>query len=253
MRLVDHGNTQMQLTKTLLSYTLCSSYTTVYTERTSWIEIVDKMAITKIDWADVSSVNLRNDGITCNRHKGTNVLELCCYFFCIIHWIACKLNYKLEIEIAAFFLLFITSFYGHFTAIETLWKVVKWSMKWPYSIQWEPIEMFCFRHIFFLWSYGVLWSSFNIRWRSCAPICHWLRDFTLSSNVWLLNWSWCCRGGDTPTKKIAKSENEPQECFETPFEVHSNHIIFAHACKVYNSFILSMCAILSKPEMESGM
>ena len=36
-------------------------------------------------------------------------------------------------------------------------------------------------------------------------------------------------GGDTPTKKIAKSENEGQECFETPFEVHSNHIVFAHA------------------------
>ena len=60
-------------------------------------------------------------------------------------------------------------------------------------------------------------------------------------------------GGDTPTKKIAKSENEGQECFETPFEVHSNHIIFAHAYKVYNSFILSICVILSKPEMESGM
>ena len=27
----------------------------------------------------------------------------------------------------------ITSFPGHFTYIETLWNVVKWSMKWPYS------------------------------------------------------------------------------------------------------------------------
>ena len=31
----------------------------------------------------------------------------------------------------------ITSFCGHFTCIEILWKVVKWSMKWLYSIQWK--------------------------------------------------------------------------------------------------------------------
>ena len=44
---------------------------------------------------------------------------------------------------------FITYFCGHFTYIETLWKVMKWSMKWPYSIQWGPVEMFCSRHTFF--------------------------------------------------------------------------------------------------------
>ena len=36
----------------------------------------------------------------------------------------------------------INSFCGHSMYIETLWKVVKWSMKCPYSIQWDPIKMF---------------------------------------------------------------------------------------------------------------
>ena len=49
----------------------------------------------------------------------------------------------------------ITSFCWHFTYMETLWKVVKWSIKW----QWDPIEMFGSRHTFFLWPYGPMWSS----------------------------------------------------------------------------------------------
>ena len=55
-------------------------------------------------------------------------------------------------------------------------------MKLPYSTQWDPIEMFCSRHTFFVTIYGLKWSSFNIRLRSCVPMCHWLRDITLSSN-----------------------------------------------------------------------
>ena len=53
-------------------------------------------------------------------------------------------------------------------------------MKWPYSIQWNPMEMFCWRHTSFLWPY--IYGSLNIRWQSCTPMCHWLRDITLSSN-----------------------------------------------------------------------
>ena len=79
--------------------------------------------------------------------------------------------------------LLITSFCGHLMYIETLWKVVKWSMKWPYSIQRDLIEMFCSRHTFSLWPYMVIRSSVKIRWCSCGPMCHWLRDTTLSSNV----------------------------------------------------------------------
>ena len=67
--------------------------------------------------------------------------------------------------------------------METLWKVVKWSMEWPNSIHWDPIVMFCSRHPFFLWPY--IWSHvefLNTRWPCtllkvpcyCAP--------TLSSN-----------------------------------------------------------------------
>ena len=63
---------------------------------------------------------------------------------------------------------FIASFSWHFTYTETLWKVVKWSMKWPYSIQWGPIEMFwSSRTSFFMtiWSHVKLFSeTFNIRW-----------------------------------------------------------------------------------------
>ena len=69
----------------------------------------------------------------------------------------------------------ITSLYVDFTYIETLWKVVKWSMKWP-------MEMFCSRHTFFLWPYvRPHVRPLNIRWRWCTPMCHWLHDITLSS------------------------------------------------------------------------
>ena len=44
----------------------------------------------------------------------------------------------------------ISSFHGHLKYIETLRTVVKWSMKWTYSIQWDPIELFFSRYAFFL-------------------------------------------------------------------------------------------------------
>ena len=40
----------------------------------------------------------------------------------------------------------ITSFCGHLTCIETLWNL--WS-----EARIDPMEMFCFRHTFFLWPY----------------------------------------------------------------------------------------------------
>ena len=64
----------------------------------------------------------------------------------------------------------ITSFCSHFTYIETLWKL--WNEAWIY-----PMEMFQ-THLLFMTIYG----SLNIRWRPCTPMCHWLRDITLSSN-----------------------------------------------------------------------
>ena len=70
------------------------------------------------------------------------------------------------------YFLFITSLCGHLTYIETLWKL--WNEAWI-----DPMEMFCSRHTFFMTRYG----SSNIRWCSCTPMCHWLRDITLSSNV----------------------------------------------------------------------
>ena len=55
--------------------------------------------------------------------------------------------------------------------IETLWKVVKWSMKWPYSIQWDHIEMFYFRHTFFLWpSSQTMWINSLVIARQNVPI-----------------------------------------------------------------------------------
>ena len=53
-----------------------------------------------------------------------------------------------------------TCFCGHFTYIETLWKAVKWSMKWPYYTQRYAIEMFCYRHTFLLWPY--IWSRVEL-------------------------------------------------------------------------------------------
>ena len=52
-------------------------------------------------------------------------------------------------------------------------------MIWPCPTQWKPMEMFSSWHTFFMTIYG----SLNIRWLSCIPMCHWLRDITLSSNV----------------------------------------------------------------------
>ena len=54
----------------------------------------------------------------------------------------------------------ITSFCGHLMYIETLWKVMNWSIKWPYSTQWDQIEIFRPRHTFlFVTMYGLMWSS----------------------------------------------------------------------------------------------
>ena len=54
---------------------------------------------------------------------------------------------------------------------------MKWSMKWSNG---NVLS----RHTFF-WPYmvscGTLQSPLNIRWRWCTPLCHWLRDITLSS------------------------------------------------------------------------
>ena len=50
------------------------------------------------------------------------------------------------------------------------------------------MEMFLSRHTFFLWPYmvscGALQWPLNIRWCWCTPMCHWLRDITLSSDDW---------------------------------------------------------------------
>ena len=74
----------------------------------------------------------------------------------------------------------ITSFWGHFTHIETLWKVVKWSMKWLY---------FCSRHTLFLWPYmvssGALNEIFNVRWRWTIWKFPITAHPTLSSNVYI--------------------------------------------------------------------
>ena len=54
------------------------------------------------------------------------------------------------------------------------------------------------RHTFFLWPYmvscGALQWALNIR-RSCIPMCYWLRDITLSSNVAtkIILWDFCCQ------------------------------------------------------------
>ena len=61
--------------------------------------------------------------------------------------------------------------------IETLWNEA-WN---------DPMGNVLSRHTFFLWPYMVLrWAlqwPLNIRWCWCIPMCHWLRDITLSSNV----------------------------------------------------------------------
>ena len=43
---------------------------------------------------------------------------------------------------------------------------MKRSVKWPYSIQWDPIEMFLLQtHLLFVTTFGLTWSSsVNIRW-----------------------------------------------------------------------------------------
>ena len=56
-----------------------------------------------------------------------------------------------------------------------------------YEMKHEMTRWKCFvqTHLLFVTIYGLVWSSsvtLNIRWRSCAPMCHWLRDITLSSN-----------------------------------------------------------------------
>ena len=59
----------------------------------------------------------------------------------------------------------ITSFGRKYTYIETMWKEVKWSMKWPYSIQLNQSRNVLFQtHLFYdhIWSY---WTLDGSAWR----------------------------------------------------------------------------------------
>ena len=49
---------------------------------------------------------------------------------------------------------FITSFCGHLTYIEILWKL--WNEEWI-----DPMEVFCSRHTFFLWPYMTTKKTFD--------------------------------------------------------------------------------------------
>ena len=51
---------------------------------------------------------------------------------------------------------YITGFCGHFTYIETLWKLSKEAWN-------DPKEMFCSIHTFFLWPYMVSWGT--LQWK----------------------------------------------------------------------------------------
>ena len=82
----------------------------------------------------------------------------------------------------------ITSFSGNFTYIETLWTVVKWSMKWPFFHKMGPNRNILFQTLhLFVTIYGLAWRSFNIRW--CWSI--WKSPITIhttsSSNELKLN------------------------------------------------------------------
>ena len=71
-----------------------------------------------------------------------------------------------------FYFHFMTSFCDHLTYIETLWKLVKWKCFVPDTPSFVTI-------------YGLMWSSsvtFKHRWCWRTPMCHWLRDITLSGN-----------------------------------------------------------------------
>ena len=83
--------------------------------------------------------------------KKTDILLFRC---CKTKWtilLMCSVHYNLHFQVHQKTNI-ITSFCGHLTYTETLWKVVKWSMKWP-------MEMFCSRHTFlFVTIYGLIWD-----------------------------------------------------------------------------------------------
>ena len=54
--------------------------------------------------------------------------------------------------------------------------------------------------------YGLVWSSFNIRWHSCATMCHWLCGITLSSNA-VEAFSKCYENVDFPRHNTMGSGN----------------------------------------------
>ena len=65
-------------------------------------------------------------------------------------------------------LLLITSFGRNYTYIETLWKEVKWSMKWPYSMQLNQSRNVLFQtHL--LWPYMVYWTLDGSGWHHNYP------------------------------------------------------------------------------------
>ena len=80
------------------------------------------------------------------------------------------------------FVLLLVSFSGYFTHLETLWKVVKWSMKWP---KWEcfvpDTPSFC--HHMYMVMCGALQWNFSHKMMLVHLKVPYYRAFTLSSNV----------------------------------------------------------------------
>ena len=61
---------------------------------------------------------------------------------------------------------------------------MKYEMTLPYMM--GPNRNVLFQtHLLFVAIYGLIWSTFNVRWHSRTPMCHWLHDITLSSTDYL--------------------------------------------------------------------
>ena len=76
----------------------------------------------------------------------------------------------------------IISFCSHLTYIETLWN----------EACNDPMEMFCPDAPSLLTIYGLVCTlqwPLNIGWPWCTPMCHWLRDITLSSSAIIKLWN----------------------------------------------------------------
>ena len=76
------------------------------------------------------------------------------------------------------FIMVFTRFCGHFTYVESLWKL--WNEVWI-----GPMEMFCSRHIFFFWPYvlcGALQRKFSHKMTLVHLKVPYCRTLTLSSN-----------------------------------------------------------------------